>query len=736
MTFTRRFSLIVMGVLLLVLLPVASAAVLTESPAVAPALPDSEWWLVVHDQCGDTLRWINASGAYAVMPRPQMPNEAPAAVCSYRSIHISQDGRYLVQTGRLNNGQIGVGFHDLATGDWLGTFQSEPDEFPILGDRYSSTTDNQIAVGFANNRGATRGWRVLIFDMASATGLQELRSDGPEIASFVGGEFLATELTIPRVVLLTAEGSTDGQAAHIRFDSFDGGVEPFGAVAWYPAGAPGVSQALISSPYRDGDLDVLPNGSAIFSYEDPGYASGPPIGDGTVTVATNAIGIMQPTALTPNPQRQIFFADGVSTVYGAGWAADGRVALFRRDDGTTAQIDWIRMGTSVLVPLEVQVAQIIGVPTGFLYNTADGIYFQDEVGTIPGAPIFSDPALSGSMAFVWATPYDAPPLAVDTLANADTSGSGGSSLPGFVTATPGTSGADPGVSDPTSGICRVRSADGGRINVRTGPGTNYPVIGQMPGDNELEVLGYNGQWYVVRFAAGQGWVASWVTTLLGECDGIVLVAAPPTPIPPTASPVPTVDPAATEPQINFYIDNNDGTCADINWQVSNVREVYFQGTGVTSPGTERVCPASATTYTLSVVLNDGSTVNRDLTYGPVMTIVQPDLFVSEFSLNPATPTRGSAVDVRVGIYNQGTAAVSSTPFTIEWYPGSGYPSPACSWTISDLARNGGRILTCTYAGYPSPYASINTMVLVDAGGAVLESDESNNTYLQEITVNE
>ncbi len=111
----------------------------------------------------------------------------------------------------------------------------------------------------------------------------------------------------------------------------------------------------------------------------------------------------------------------------------------------------------------------------------------------------------------------------------------------------------------------------------------------------------------------------------------------------------------------------------------------------------------------------------------------PDLFVSEFSLDPSTPTQGSPVSVRVGVYNKGTAA--SGPFTVQWWPGENYREPACSWVVDSLVARGGRILTCTYPGYPSWYGQINTKTVVDPSGAVAESDESNNVYLKAISVN-
>lgn len=110
-----------------------------------------------------------------------------------------------------------------------------------------------------------------------------------------------------------------------------------------------------------------------------------------------------------------------------------------------------------------------------------------------------------------------------------------------------------------------------------------------------------------------------------------------------------------------------------------------------------------------------------------------DLFVSEFSLNPSTPTQGSPVSVRIGVYNQGTE--KSGPFTVQWWPGENYQAPACTWRVDSLVARGGRILTCTYAGYPSWYSSLVTKSVVDSSGEVAESNEGNNVYKKTISVN-
>jgi len=111
----------------------------------------------------------------------------------------------------------------------------------------------------------------------------------------------------------------------------------------------------------------------------------------------------------------------------------------------------------------------------------------------------------------------------------------------------------------------------------------------------------------------------------------------------------------------------------------------------------------------------------------------PDLFVSEFSMTPETPTQGSPVTVRIGVYNKGTSA--SGPFKVQWWPGENYQAPAYSWNVDGLVARGGRILTYTYSGYPSWYSNIKTKTVVDPAGAVAESDENNNVYKKTISVN-
>jgi hypothetical protein len=48
------------------------------------------------------------------------------------------------------------------------------------------------------------------------------------------------------------------------------------------------------------------------------------------------------------------------------------------------------------------------------------------------------------------------------------------------------------------------------------------------------------------------------------------------------------------------------TCTFVRWDVDNIQSVYFEGQPVIGHDAREVCPTQETTYTLLVVLLDGS----------------------------------------------------------------------------------------------------------------------------------
>jgi branched-chain amino acid transport system substrate-binding protein len=80
-------------------------------------------------------------------------------------------------------------------------------------------------------------------------------------------------------------------------------------------------------------------------------------------------------------------------------------------------------------------------------------------------------------------------------------------------------------------------------NVRSGPGTNYDVIGQLQRGETAPVIGANVDlsWVVISFRGVNGWLSTDILTLTGDRRQIPIIEPPPTPtpLPPTATPTPS-----------------------------------------------------------------------------------------------------------------------------------------------------------------------------------------------------
>ncbi len=139
-----------------------------------------------------------------------------------------------------------------------------------------------------------------------------------------------------------------------------------------------------------------------------------------------------------------------------------------------------------------------------------------------------DKVRSAATSFTFSTATATPPAEVTpTVASTATS----TPLPP-PTATPLPPTAAPGGEN----FARVMSAG---LNMRTGPGTNYPIIRALPNGTILLVLGqdFSGAWLYVRTMDLQlGWVARSFTNFTGRAP---IISAPPTPVVPPTTPTPT-----------------------------------------------------------------------------------------------------------------------------------------------------------------------------------------------------
>jgi hypothetical protein len=86
----------------------------------------------------------------------------------------------------------------------------------------------------------------------------------------------------------------------------------------------------------------------------------------------------------------------------------------------------------------------------------------------------------------------------------------------------------------------------GTLNVRSGPGENYPVIGQLRKGEQYQVIGASQdlRWLVINYRAANGWIIATGVDIFGNLNTVPIVPAPPTPTPMPATFTPTPTPVA------------------------------------------------------------------------------------------------------------------------------------------------------------------------------------------------
>ncbi len=88
------------------------------------------------------------------------------------------------------------------------------------------------------------------------------------------------------------------------------------------------------------------------------------------------------------------------------------------------------------------------------------------------------------------------------------------------------------------------------MNVRGGPGTNYPIVQAMESGQEADIIGKNdsADWWQVQLPGNQlGWVYGQLVSANGNLDSVALTANIPEP-PPTSTPAPVIEQPADAPE--------------------------------------------------------------------------------------------------------------------------------------------------------------------------------------------
>ncbi len=78
-------------------------------------------------------------------------------------------------------------------------------------------------------------------------------------------------------------------------------------------------------------------------------------------------------------------------------------------------------------------------------------------------------------------------------------------------------------------------------NIRSGPGTNFSIVGRVEPGTQLLVIGRYADWWQVLYNSAPAWIAGIVVTT-SNTEGVPVVVPPPSPIPPPPTAIPTATP--------------------------------------------------------------------------------------------------------------------------------------------------------------------------------------------------
>lgn len=93
-------------------------------------------------------------------------------------------------------------------------------------------------------------------------------------------------------------------------------------------------------------------------------------------------------------------------------------------------------------------------------------------------------------------------------------------------------------------------------NLRRGPSTAFePPVGSIAANQEAEIVAVNPgrDWYKIKYFNSEAWIFGTLVQTTGDVASLPVDAGPPTPLPPTNTPVPTATPIPNP--VNLYVVN-------------------------------------------------------------------------------------------------------------------------------------------------------------------------------------
>lgn len=104
------------------------------------------------------------------------------------------------------------------------------------------------------------------------------------------------------------------------------------------------------------------------------------------------------------------------------------------------------------------------------------------------------------------------------------------------------------------------------MNIRSGPGTNYTIVGGGTSGDTFPITGKNADWWRIRFDSGHAWIYAPFVIAKGDVSGVSVISPPaPPPVPPTLTPTPFLRPPEPNPTLN-QCRGPDLDCGDFRTQ--------------------------------------------------------------------------------------------------------------------------------------------------------------------------
>ncbi|MDX1522212.1 MAG: SH3 domain-containing protein [Anaerolineae bacterium] len=254
------------------------------------------------------------------------------------------------------------------------------------------------------------------------------------------------------------------------------------------------------------------------------------------------------------------------------------------------------------------------------------------------------------------------------------------------------------------------------LNVRAGPGTNYPVVGRLAAGETVEIVGRNelSTWWQIPFSSNIGdraWISAGDQYSTASNTAGVPVADIPAP---PAAPAPTETPVQLKPSIfSFTADRytiTPGETVVLNWDLANAQSAFLRYNdteeGVVAPGNKRVSPVGDTVYTL-IARNEAGETRAEVT---IKVSGSPPTPAPVYKDGRTAIVSGQSIDFDQGVVQVGTTG--DADFLWDGQQKRFLPQGSATGTLLGSSYDQINLGTCLAADYGRPIPDISTSTTI------------------------